>query len=602
MSRSFERTRTLTRRAVIFGGLNLTAFTALAGRLYYLQLIKADEYATLSENNRIKLVPIVPERGHLLDRNGLTMAANEKNFRLVFDVADSTAAEGKPQIIRACELVGVGPKRQAQLLASAKFNRAAPPLVLKENLTWDELARVEINLVDLPGVSIETGQVRNYPYAEHSAHLIGYVGAVSQQEMEDGEEEALMRMNDFKIGKSGVEKLLDKRLRGVAGVRKVEVNVHGAAVRESIGHASEAGENIHLTIDARLQEAAIEALGEESGAVVMMDVTNGDVLSLVSMPGFDPNAFSKGIASDYWKELNANIRNPLLNKAISGQYPPGSTFKMLVGLAGLQAGVVDAGTRVFCPGHFFLGDHQFNCWKEEGHGSVNLKEAIAESCDTYFYTVAQRVGIQPIAQMARIFGLGDLTGIELFSEKKAIVPDPEWKKKRYNQRWQAGDTINVGIGQGYVLSTPVQLAVMTARLATGQAVVPRLVADGPTKFAPLKVDMEHLKHVQEGMEAAVNSPYGTAYRRRIIEPRHTMAGKTGTSQVRRILQRGMNQSLLPWEARHHALFVGYAPVDNPRYCCAVLVEHGGGGASAAAPVAHDLLKKVQELADERKNT
>lgn len=582
----------------MLGGVQALAFTALAGRLYYLQFTRAGEYATLSENNRIKLSPIVPERGHLLDRLGNTLASNTKNYRLFFDPSSQLRESGEEAIRKAAALVGIGEKRLAQVLGSIRFSPVAPPFLLKDHLSWEELSRIELHLLDLPGVSIEIGQVRAYPYSDHMAHLLGYVGAVAPEEMSDGEEESLLRMPDFRIGKSGAERLLDERLRGMAGVRKVEVNVHGVAVRAQTSNEAVSGENIRLTIDTRLQEYAVQLLGDDTGAAVVMDVHNGDVRTLVSLPGFDPNAFSQGIAADYWKQLNDDMKSPLLNKTIAGQYPPGSTFKMLVGLAGLAEGAVNERSTVFCPGYFFLGDHQFNCWKEGGHGTVTLKDALAQSCDTYFYTVAQRVGIDPIAVMARRFGLGDLTGIGLFGEKPAVVPDQEWKMKRYKQRWQAGDTINAGIGQGYVLATPLQLAVMTARMVNGGfAVIPRLLHEDDSlgDFNPIEVNGDHLRAIGEGMDAVVNSPIGTAYGRRILEPRFAMGGKTGTSQVRVITKRGVNQDTLPWEQRHHALFVGYAPVDKPRHACAVLVEHGGGGASAAAPIARDLLQKIQEL-------
>lgn len=598
MTRPFDRSRSFTRRAFLIGGVQALAFTALAGRLYYLQFVRSDEYTTLSENNRIKLTPIVPERGHLLDRFGNTLAENTKNYRLFFDPSSHKREPGEAVIRKAAALVGIGEKRLAQILSGIRFSAAADPYLLKDHLSWEELSRVELHLLDMPGITIETGQVRAYPFSDHTAHLLGYVGAVAKEEMKEGEEESLLRMPDFKIGKSGVERLLDDRLRGLAGVRKVEVNVHGVAVREQVSSAAVPGENIRLTIDARLQEYAVQLFGGETGAAVIMDVHNGDVRALVSLPGFDPNAFSQGIAAEYWKQLNEDIKNPLLNKAIAGQYPPGSTFKMIVGLAGLEAGVVNEHSTVFCPGHFFLGDHQFNCWKEDGHGSVNLREAMAGSCDTYFYTLAQRIGILAIARMSRRFALGEVTGIGLFGEKAGIVPDPEWKMKRFKQRWQAGDTINVGIGQGYVLTTPLQLAVMTARLVNGgYAVVPRLLhEDGSLDdFNPVGVEEAHLKVMDDAMRAVVNSPGGTAYGRRIPEPRFAMGGKTGTSQVRAITKRGVDQSTLPWEHRHHALFVGYAPVDKPRYACAVLVEHGGGGAAAAAPIARDLLQKIQQL-------
>ena len=369
-------------------------------------------------------------------------------------------------------------------------------------------------------------------------------------------------------------------------------------VREVGKTESVPGENVRLTIDSGLQRYASELIKNESAAVVVMEVDTGNVLALASMPAYDPNVFSKGISSDYWAELRADKKAPLMNKAISGQYPPGSTFKMIVGLAALEAKIITPSSTVFCPGHFMLGDHKFNCWKEGGHGTVNYRDAIAQSCDTFFYTIAQKLGIDKYAAMAKRFGLGDTHDLGLTGEKAGIVPDPEWKMKRYKQRWTGGDTINCAIGQGYVLSTPLQLAVMTARMASGRNVEPRLfVPEGEEtpEFEPVRISEELLKINLNAMSAVVNTEHGTAYGKRIAEPRFAMGGKTGTSQVRKILQRGLDQKSLPWEARHHALFVGFAPVDSPKYACCVAVEHGGGGAAAAAPIARDVLLRIQQL-------
>lgn len=595
MPKENEKQRIFTRRALIFGGLQTMAFTALVGRLYYLQFIKADEYATLSENNRIKLQLIAPERGGILDRFDVPMATNEKNYRLFIDYSALTQSVFNASVERLHALMPLGEKKLKQLQRT-KVSTASMPELLKEHLSWEEVSLIELHMLELNGVYIDIGQIRHYPLVEAAAHLIGYVGAVSEDEMDDNQ--PLLRLPEFKIGKNGIEKMLEERLRGKAGIRQLEVNVHGVPVREVGKKESVPGENVHLTIDSRVQAYAAELVKNESAGVVAMEVDTGNVLALVSMPGFDPDIFSKGIASDYWKALSSDKKGPLLNKAISGQYPPGSTFKMIVGLAGLEAGAIAPFSTVFCPGHFYLGDHKFNCWKEGGHGTVNFHAAVQQSCDTFFYTVAERLGIEAYANMARRFGLGQLHNLGIIGEKTGIVPDPDWKMKRYKQRWTGGDTINCAIGQGYVLSTPLQLAVMTSRMASGRQVVPRLfVPKGQEKpeFEPMKVKESLLEINREAMASVVNDPGGTAYGKRIAEPRFAFAGKTGTSQVRKIFQRGVKQETLPWEFRHHALFVGFAPVDAPKYAVAVMIEHGGGGASAAAPVARDVLLKIQQL-------
>jgi penicillin-binding protein 2 len=328
-----------------------------------------------------------------------------------------------------------------------------------------------------------------------------------------------------------------------------------------------------------------------------MNVHNGDILALASMPGYDPNSFSAGIPTQYWEELKANPKNPLMNKVISGQYPPGSTIKPCMGLAALDAKVINEESRVFCDGHFTLGNHTFACWKAGGHGSVNLQEAIKGSCDVFFYTMANRMGIDKIAVMARKLGLGKVTGLGLPGEKQGIVPDDAWKRKRYAEKWQGGDTISVGIGQGYLITTPIQMAVMTARIANGgYEVNPRLVTpEKEVEPKHLGIADDYLGAICEGMNAVVNTPGGTAYGSRIQDERFPMAGKTGTAQVRKVIQHGMDQNTLPWEERDHAWFVGFAPVAAPKYVAAVIVEHGGHGASVAAPVVRDLLLKIQAM-------
>lgn len=593
--------KTLTRRAFIFGALNAGVIGALASRLYYLQFIRAADFQTLSENNRIKLQIIPPPRGRLLDRRRVPFVLNQENYQLFIEAGSMPFPEVERTLHVLAGHVAISEKKIKQVLQDLKAWPFSPPVLLRENLTWEELSRVELHLFSLPGVTIDVGQVRHYPFKEKAAHLTGYVGAVSP---EDDPDQPLLRLPEFKIGKSGVEKMLEDRLRGTAGVRHMEVNVYGLSVRELARKESVPGEDVPLTVDSRLQEYAADRIGEESASVVVMNVKNGNVLALATMPAYDPNSFSKGIASDYWKALNADPKAPLLNKAIAGQYAPGSTFKMMGALAALEHKAITRSSTVFCPGHFYLGNHQFNCWKEGGHGTVDVVQAIAQSCDTFFYTMAQRLGIEKIAEMARRFGLGVMHNIGLPGEKQSPVPDPEWKMKRFKQKWQAGDTINVGIGQGYILSTPLQLAVMTARIAGGYSVKPRLVAGVPheseeaLRGVPLGVDPDHLDIIRAGMNAVTNEPGGTAYGRRITEERFAMAGKTGTSQVIAITQRGVRQESLPWKFRHHALFVGYAPVHNPLYACAVMVEHGGGGSVAAAPIARDVLLKIQQMEEE----
>ena len=586
----------LTRRAIALGGGSALVSSILLARLYHLQFLQADRYKTLAEGNRIKLHLTPPLRGVMVDRYGVPLATNEQNYRMLLRT-DQTG-DMKETLAAIDSLVPIGDDRILEVL-KRKPGRYAPPVLLKEFLSWDDVAKIEFHSASIPGVMIEVGQVRYYPFGEAMSHVLGYVGTVAESDLDDRD---LLKLPDFKVGKDGVEKALEQDLRGKPGVKEVEVNVHNIAVRELNTQFSTPGKETLLTIDAELQIFTHELLAGESAGCVTMDVETGDVLCLVSTPSFDPNRFSKGISSKYWKELQENKKVPLMNKATSGQYPPGSTFKMLVGLAGLENKTIGMGDHVYCPGHFMLGNHRFNCWKPGGHGSMNIISAIAQSCDTYFYTVANRMGIQKFADMAKQFGLGEHFDLPV-RQKSGVMPDPKWKMKSYKQSWQGGDTINASIGQGYVLATPLQLAVMTARIANGgRMVMPRLLLDEPTppveELPLIKLKPENIAAIQRGM-AAVTSPGGTGYGSRIADPLMAMAGKTGTSQVRKITVRGQDQSKIPWEARHHAWFVAYAPIDKPKYACALLVEHGGGGASAAAPKVRDILLKAQHHAQEK---
>ncbi|MFZ4125610.1 MAG: penicillin-binding protein 2 [Rickettsiales bacterium] len=591
MARSHNQLQMLNRRTVVFGGIQAAAGAALLSRLYYLQFIKGDELKTEAEGNRIKVQLIIPPRGVITDRMGVVMAGNDISYRLYID--RDQPKQARKTLVRLAALLAWDEAQTKRVLEQIPPRRPAGPLLLAEQLPWEQMAKVEFHLPELPGVAIEEGQWRNYPFADHAAHLLGYVGKVSER---DNRDHPLLRLPDMKIGKNGIEYLFEERLRGTAGTRHIEVNALGQPIRELKKEEPIAGGALKLTVDSRLQEFIVQRLGDQAGAVVVMHVHTGDILALVSMPAFDPNEFSKGIKEGYWKALNANERIPLMNKAITGQYPPGSTFKMLVGLAALREGKITARTTVHCPGHFFLGNHRFNCWKPEGHGTMDYKSAIAQSCDTFFYTVGKAAGIEAIAKMAHDLGLGESTELGLMSEKAGIIPTPEWKARIGRGGWNPGETINSSIGQGDVLTTPLQLAVMIARMANGgKKILPRLTEEVKVRDDGfIEIDEAFLKLAQEGMDMVTNAPTGTAYASGIREEAYRYGGKTGTSQVRRIVIRGLNQNTLPWKYRHHGLFVGYGPTHDPQYCCAVLIEHGGGGASAAAPVAKDIMQKTME--------
>ncbi|MFO1241589.1 MAG: penicillin-binding protein 2 [Rickettsiales bacterium] len=594
MRRVTQQQRSITRRAFFLGGLQLAFTSTLVARLYYLQFIKAETYSTLAEDNRINLQLMAPLRGKILDHRGKPLAENKLYYQVLLTKGEKLQTQKTlGTLTKLLELPDITLRRIDQELRGLPQGRT---VLVKEYLTWDEVSKIEFYIPELPGAAIAEAFMRHYPMEEKASHLVGYVGAVSPDEKD---QQPLYHVPGFKVGKSGMEKMLEDQIRGAPGVRHLEMNAHGVPIREVKRDDPKPGKDIQTTIDRRLQRFATERYKEESGAAIVIHVNTGEIRALVSTPAFDPNSFSRGITSVYWKELNANEKNPLLNKAITGQYPPGSTFKCMMAAAALQEGAANAYTSVYCPGHFYLGNHRFNCWKPEGHGNVTVIDALAESCDTFFYTMARKMGINTMAKYGRMFGFGDRTGIGLLGEKTGIMPSEEWKEQTYAQKWQPGDTISCGIGQGYVISTPLQLAVMTARLASGKMVSPRLQPlEKDTEIPALDISQDALKLVREGMIETVNTGRGTAYGSRITDEGFSMAGKTGTSQVRKIVVRGLNQNLLPWNQRHHALFVGFGPIDVPEYAIAVLVEHGGGGASAAAPVAKDILLKTMQFAKE----
>lgn len=605
--------RVFTRRALLLGTAQLGLFGALMARLYYLQVMESDKYTLLAEENRINMRLLPPRRGRVLDRFGVELASNRRNYRVMIVAEQTRNVDATLEALS--KLIQVDDTQRARVKREIERRRKFVPVVVAENLSWDDFAKINLHSADLPGVQLDVGETRDYPYVHTFSHVVGYVGAVAENELGD---DPLLELPGFRIGKSGVEKVYDEQLRGRAGHSQIEVNAYGRAIRELERHNGQQGNDVVLTIDADLQRFAQERFGEDSGAAVVIDIHTGEILSLVSNPGYDPNWFNVGITGPQWRQLNNDKYKPLINKAIAGQYPPGSTFKMLVGIAALESGNMTPETRVFCPGHMDFGNNTFHCWKKGGHGAMNFVSALEESCDVYFYESARRTGVDKVAEVARKLGLGDFTGIDLTGERRGIIPTRAWKQGALGQPWHPGENLVIGIGQGYVTTTPLQLAVMAARLANGgYAVQPRIVrkddAFGPAtdprlasqRWPSLNLKREQLDLALEGMIRVTTPPRGTASGARITLAQYAMAGKTGSSQVRRISRaeretRVRKNEEKPWEERDHALFVAFAPVSAPRYACAVIIEHGGSGAKAAAPVARDILLECQKLDPSRK--
>ena len=604
MPRDGDREKLFGRRVAMLAGGKFVLLSTLVGRMYYLQVVESERYKTLADENRISLRLLAPPRGRIVDRFGVPMAVNRQNYQVVVVSADTDDVE--TTLDRLGKIIHIGEGERRRIRRDIRRKRRFVPVTVRANLSWREVARIEVNAPDLPGVMINVGQSRYYPHGEETVSVLGYVAAVSEGETEA---DPLLQLPGFRIGKAGVEKIYDIALRGSGGSSQVEVNALGRVIKELRRREGQPGAEVNLTVDLELQRLVSERLKDESAAVVVLDVNSGAVLAMVSTPSFDPNAFNKGLSTEQWKVLSSNPRAPLINKTIGGQYPPGSTFKMVVALAGLEKGAITPATKFFCPGSLKLGNAKFHCWKKGGHGNLDLEGAIVQSCDVYIYELAKRTGIERIGAMAHKLGMGRQTGLDLPGERRGLVPSPEWKLAEVGVPWQAGETLLTGIGQGYVLATPLQLAVMTAQLANGGfQVVPHVTRDivtrdgilprPPREPSSLGVFPAHLQVVSRALAAVVNSPRGTAFRSRIRQAGFEMGGKTGTVQVKRISkaerEHGVRKNRdLPWAQRDHAMFVGFAPIDAPRYAIAVVIEHGGGGASVAAPIGHDILLAAQ---------
>lgn len=593
-----ETQKLLSRRAMLLGGVQLGFMGILALRMRYLQVEQSDQFRLLAEENRVNIRLMPPARGEIFDRNGVTLASNEPSYRI--SIVREDAGDVDKVIQRLSTLIELD--EDSLNRAMTEMKRSAPflPVTVADHVSWEEMSRVSVNAPALPGVTPEVGLSRRYPVKGDFAHVVGYVGPVSDYDLSKiADPDPLLRIPRFQIGKVGIEAKREGGLRGSAGTKRVEVNSVGRVMRELDRKEGQHGHDLQLTLDQSLQSYIQARLSNESAAAIVMDCRNGDLLAVNSAPTFDPNLFVTGISVADYKALTENKYRPLAAKSVQGTYPPGSTFKMITALAALEEGVFTSEDTVWCPGHLEVSDRKFHCWKRAGHGHMNLQKALRESCDVYFYEVALQLGIDKISSMAARLGLGIRYDIPLSGVARGLNPTRTWKEQVRGQNWVPGDTVNTSIGQGFVLASPLQLAVMTARLASGLELTPRLikssngVEEQVPQAAPLGINENHLRQVRKAMFEVSNNRRGTAYRSRILPDDFKLAGKTGTSQVRNITaaERAAGVSRnedLPWERRDHALFVNFAPYDNPEIAVAVVVEHGGGGSKAAAPIARDI--------------
>ncbi len=592
---------TINRRSALLGLGVVGIYGILASRLYYLQVVKSEDYRALSDNNRFNFNITLPSRGRILDRYGESLAVNRQDYRLI--LIPEQVKDLEATLKRVSLILPLQDKTVNRIKKDIKENASFVPILIDDHLDWKTFATLNLKTPELPGIIPEVGEGRAYPHEGIFAHTLGYVGRANKEDVAN-DKDPLLRQPTFRIGKLGVEAAADNILRGKSGKLKVEVNAVGRIVREWPDPKDEAkhGQDVWLTVDAELQKYAAELFEEDSGGVAVIDVVTGELRTLLSMPSYDGNLFVSGLTQQDMKRLNNDERRPQYNKVLSGGYPPASTFKMTVMLAALESGLVSPDDKIFCVGKLRSGNRDFHCWRRKGHGPMDMRAALKSSCDVYFYDIAQRVGIDKIANMGRRLGLGQRFDLGIDGVKSGIMPDPAWKRSKLGAAWRGGDTFNAAIGQGFVLATPLQLAVMTARIANSKkAISPHLIiGDNLPEAENLNIDSNHIAFVQDAMWSVCQEPGGTAYQANGLGIKGVeMAGKTGTGQVRGISaserrDRIRKNKELPWKLRDHSIFVGFAPYDSPRFAVSCLVEHGGSGAKRAAAISRAILGHALE--------
>lgn len=590
------------RRVMLLGICQAAALAVVVGRLRYLQVMESERLAGLAERNRINLRLIIPERGLIYDRDGRLMAANQKLFKIMM-VREETS-DPALTLEQLGQVLQMSEELQRTTLEKIKTSRQDVPVVVIEEASWDQVARISANAPALPGVQATVGERRYYPMGANAVHLIGYVGKVSPEDLANpNDTDPLLEIPDFRVGRSGIEKSLDRALRGRSGNQQIEVNAYGRIMRELGSVGARHGASHQLTIDSTQQNFAMARLGEHRASAVVMNIKNGDIISMASTPAFDPNQIVAGITQSEFDEIRNHEGNPMFSRPTQGTYPPGSTFKMITALAALEEGLITPDEVINCQGVTEISGRAFHCWKFNGHGNISLESSLSESCDIFYYTLAERVSLEKLWEVANRFGIGVRPKLPISGIENGHFPSRASKLKIHDRPWSIGDMINTSIGQGDMLASALQLTIMTARLASGLRVEPRLILAKEGKqasrrtFLPIGISQASLDLVRNGMNAAVNNVLGTAFDSRTADESFLIAGKTGTSQVRIISARERERGLtpneeLPLSRRDHALFCCYAPIDDPLFAATVIVEHGGSGARVAAPIARDLLMRA----------
>ena len=594
----YEKSHEIFIRTIVLCFVFVFISLILLGRLFYLQILQGERFMALAEKNRTAVRLTMPDRGKIYDRNGVILADNRKVFQAVL-VKEQTK-DYKKTVENFKKIVPLTEEEEDHILKEAKFKRAFMPVQVKDNLTKEEVVLLHLNAPVLEGIQIEETMIRTYPKKDLTAHILGYVSLLNDRDTDV--DSTWFDLAGYRIGRTGLEQSFESILRGKPGYKKTEVNAMGRTVSLMDQEKAVSGEDLHLTIDTRLQKIATDAMGNEAGTVIVANVQNGEILTFVSTPTYDPNIFLSSISQKKWNQLMNNQKKPLQNKALFGAYSPGSIFKLVVALAGLENGIIDPNKRVYCSGVTQLGNQKFHCWKKEGHGALTLQEALRHSCDVYFYEMAQKIGWEKIIATAKKLGFGQIVDTEMNGDKEGLLPSPEWKLKARKDEWRMGDTLNLSIGQGFLLTTPLQLLRAVAAIANdGRLPDLHFVKKEMLKQSEKPLfNQSYLRLIRAGMYDVVNHEKGTAYNSRFNLNGMKMAGKTATTQVRRISLKEREEGIkkqkdMVWESRDHALFAAYAPTDKPKYAVIVVVEHGGGGSSAAAPVASKVLKEALRL-------
>mgnify|MGYP001184205635 FL=1 len=612
ISDSATKLNSLNRRMFILATAKIIILGGIVSRLFFLQVKENKKYLTLSDKNRIREWKLPPIRGEFQDYFGNTIAGNFEAYQL--HIIPEEVEDFRYVIYRVKELLDLSEKQFKKIIKKKNEIKPWETLIVADNLSWEKFSKINNHLYDLNGVKPVISISRDYPYKENFTHVLGYVSQANENDLLTNKNIKEKFVPGLKVGKTGLEKSFEKNLIGSNSVERYEVNAYGRRISQLAFQKGDKGETIKLTIDTKIQELTNELLKEKAGSICVMDIYTGAIIAMHSSPSFDPNSFVFGISQDDWQLIRNNPMKPLVNKSLSGNYSPGSTIKPIVALSALENEVIGKDFTVQCKGHknpLELYGQTYHCWKKEGHGFVNLREAMKQSCDTYFYEVARRLGVDRLSVTAKKFGLGEKVFRNIFdNEKKGLIPNTEWKKNALGRNWVLGETIITGIGQGFIQTTPIQLCLMTAQIANGgYKIYPKIVANDDNqyadKFTPLYKKSRNIKIIQDAMFSSTNEVRGTSYRSRLDDPKYQFAGKTGTSQVKKITEQDRELDLktfqIPYEERDHALYVAFGPYKSPRYALSIIIEHGGSGGTVAAPLAKKLFKIIVDRHKIRKN-